>query len=53
MKISRFVFNMFGSNTYVMWDPETLQAAIVDPGMIDSREEEALYGFIDRSFESV
>ena len=35
MKVSRFVFNMFGINTYVMWDPDSREAAIVDPGMID------------------
>ena len=40
MKVSRFIFNMFGVNTYVLWDPESLEAAIVDPGMIDGRENE-------------
>ena len=37
MKVSRFIFNMFGVNTYVLWDPESLEAAIVDPGMSDGR----------------
>lgn len=49
MKVSRFVFNMFGINTYVMWDPESREAAIVDPGMIDEREREALDSFIKRN----
>ena len=49
MKVSRFVFNMFGINTYVMWDPESREAAIVDPGMIDEREREALDSFIERN----
>lgn len=38
---------MFGVNTYVMWDPETLEAAIVDPGMIDGEEIKALERFIE------
>ncbi len=46
MKVSRFVFNMFGVNTYVVWDPESLEAAIIDPGMIDDDERNALDSFI-------
>ena len=49
MKVSRFVFNMFGMNTYVMWDPESSEAAIVDPGMIDDAERRALDDFITRN----
>lgn len=49
MKVSRFVFNMFGVNSYVMWDPESLEAAIVDPGMIDQAEKDALDSFISRN----
>ncbi|MDE6418009.1 MAG: MBL fold metallo-hydrolase [Duncaniella sp.] len=49
MKVSRFIFNMFGINTYVVWDPESREAAIVDPGMIDNREREALADFIERN----
>lgn len=40
---------MFGINTYIMWDPATLEAAIIDPGMIDIDEEQALYDFISRN----
>lgn len=49
MKVSRFVFNMFGVNTYVIWDTETLEAAIVDPGMIDNGERKAIDEFIERN----
>lgn len=49
MKVSRFVFNMFGINTYVLWDPDTLEAAVVDPGMIDDEERRALDSFIERN----
>lgn len=47
MKVSRFIFNMFGVNTYVLWDPDSLEAAIVDPGMIDNAERDALDKFIN------
>lgn len=47
MKVSRFVFNMFGVNTYVVWDPESSEAAIIDPGMIDERERRALDSFVE------
>ncbi len=49
MNVSRFVFNMFGINTYILWDPESHEAAIVDPGMIDEQEQQALDGFIERN----
>ena len=48
MKIAKFEFALFGINTYVVWDPATRKAAIIDPGMIDSEEEEALDNFIKR-----
>ncbi len=48
MKVSRFVVNRFGVNTYVMWDPATLEAAIVDPGMTEPEEREAFEAFIER-----
>ena len=53
MKVSRFVFNMFGINTYVLWDPESLEAAIVDPGMISPEEEQAISGFITLNYFSL
>lgn len=46
MKVKAFTYNMFGVNTYVVYDPGTLEAAIVDPGMIDRREERVLVDFI-------
>lgn len=47
MKIQKFTFNMFGVNTYVLWDEATREAAVVDPGMIDEAEERVLDGFIN------
>lgn len=49
MKVSRFVFNPFGINTLVVWDPVSREAAIVDPGMCDMRETEAIDSFIERN----
>lgn len=49
MKVSRFIFNMFGVNCYVLWDPDTREAAIVDPGMADRAECDALDDFLTRN----
>lgn len=48
MKILRLVFNPFGVNTYIVYDPDTMECAIVDPGMIDREEVEQLYSVIER-----
>lgn len=44
MEIQKFEFNLFGENTYVIWDGATLEAAVVDPGMCDEAEN----GLFDR-----
>lgn len=49
MKIQKFTFNMFGVNTYILWDEASHEAAIVDPGMIDEAEERVLDDFIKRN----
>lgn len=46
MKIKQFQFNMFGVNTYVVWDPATGDAAVVDPGMISPDEQSEIDKFI-------
>ncbi len=48
LKILQFVFNPFQENTYVVYDPESLECAIVDPGMMEPEEEEALAESIKR-----
>lgn len=40
MKIARFTFNVFSVNTYILWDGNLQEAAIVDPGM-DCEEDVA------------
>lgn len=49
MKIVKFGFSLFGINTYVVVDPTTGKCAIVDPGMIDPEEENALADYIKRN----
>ncbi len=45
MKIATFVFNPIQENTYLIWD-DTLECAVIDAGMHDTREEAALDNFI-------
>lgn len=49
MKVAIFQFSLFGINTFVVYDPSTLCCAIVDPGMINAEEEEAMCSFIERN----
>lgn len=46
MKISAFTFNPFGEMTYLLWDPDSLEAAVVDPGMISEEETKKLEDFV-------
>lgn len=48
LKVAKFGFYMFGINTYVVYDPEAKEAAIVDPGMSRKDEFEAMEKFIER-----
>ncbi len=42
----KFIFNPFAVNTYVLWD-ETHRCAIIDPGMVETREYSTLFSFIE------
>lgn len=46
MKIKSFEFNLFGVNTYVVWNESTYEAAVIDPGMENVREEAIFTDFI-------
>lgn len=46
MQITRFYFNMLPVNTYVLWDTNSQECAIVDAGCYYPKEEEALSQFI-------
>ena len=47
MKVNRFTFNMFGVNTYVLWDEQSKDAIIIDPGMINDNERHMFDCFIE------
>ncbi|SRR5690606_33839633 len=47
--IKKFVFNPFSENTYIIWDEETSEAMIVDPGCVDPYEENKLIEIISRN----
>lgn len=36
--VKDFIFNPFDENTYVIWDSETREAAVIDPGMASEKE---------------
>lgn len=46
MEIKKFVFNLFQENTFVIWDKDSMEAAIVDPGCYTENEKEQLKDFI-------
>lgn len=47
MKYQSFTFNPVQENTYLLWDEQTLEAAIVDTGAWDRQEEQSLTGSIE------
>ncbi len=52
MDIKRFEFNYFGENTYIIWDPRSKEAAIIDPGMVNPEEVDEAEAFLaDKSLE--
>lgn len=49
LRLARFVFNMFAVNTYVVYDEDSREAIVIDPGMIDEEEKKALDNFITKN----
>ena len=49
MRVSRFTFNMFGVNTYILWDDVSKDATIIDPGMIDVTDRNIIDEFIRKN----
>lgn len=47
LKVKQFVFNMFGVNTFVVSDPDTREAAVIDPGMFTSDEQKEFDEYIE------
>ena len=48
MLTKAFTFNPVGENTYLIWDEETKEAAIIDAGMSNNRENAAVSEFITK-----
>jgi len=46
VKVNVFTFNLFSENTIVLWDDETKEAAVIDPGTSSPDEETILSDFI-------
>ena len=49
MKVKSFVYNMFGVNTFVVWNEQTKDAAIIDPGMISNDDFKQVESFIEEN----
>lgn len=46
LQIQSFTFNPFSENTYLVWDSETKDCAIFDPGCSDFQEEQIVETFL-------
>jgi glyoxylase-like metal-dependent hydrolase (beta-lactamase superfamily II) len=46
IQIKKFVFNLFSENTYVLWDDESKDCAVIDPGCFEDSEKIELEKFI-------
>ena len=46
IQLQKFTFNLFSENTFVLWDDESKECAIVDPGCSNASEETILERFI-------
>lgn len=46
LNIQAFEVNLFGENTYIIWDSYSNEAAIIDPGMATSKEETFISNYI-------
>lgn len=47
LEVKPFQFNMFGVKTYIVYDPLSREAAIVDPGMVSDADHKMLNDFIE------
>lgn len=53
MKIEKFIFSPFQENTFVVWDEETKETIVIDPGCLNTDEEIKLKSFIEENSLSV
>ena len=53
MKTSIVTTRLFGENIYIIWDETTLEAAIIDPGMMDENERQEVEDVVKQENLSV
>ena len=53
MKTSIVTTRLFGENIYIIWDENTLEAAIIDPGMMDENERQEVEDVVKQENLSV
>lgn len=46
VQVKVFTFNLFAENTIILWDEDTKEAAVVDPGVSTEEEQNILSKFI-------
>lgn len=46
LQIHTFEMNPFGVDTYIVYDPDSREAAIVDPGMLNDAERDAIRQYV-------
>jgi hydroxyacylglutathione hydrolase len=53
VQIKAFTFNPFAENTYLIWDDDTMDAAIIDPGVSTNDEQKILVEYISEKKLSI
>ncbi|MCM1291802.1 MAG: MBL fold metallo-hydrolase [Prevotella sp.] len=49
MKVAKFSLSLFGVNCYIVYDTVTKHCAVIDPGIIDITEKNAIQNFINKN----
>lgn len=49
MKVKQFVFSHFMENCYVVWDEDSKEASVIDPGAYGQFEVDELFHFVDKN----
>ena len=44
--VNRFEFNMFGENTFIIFDDESKEGCIIDPGMMNVYENKMIDDYV-------
>ncbi len=47
ISLQKFVFSSFQENTYLLWDDDSKDAMIIDPGCLEAYEQKELSEFIN------